>query len=111
MTPAILLHLVASTGVFMLANSLLKTYATGGKPLILVAALAAFCLGNLLMVKVMKGNGLGLGLALSLVFQLVAVTLIAALFFGERPSALQIAGVALGLLSIALIAWPKGGAS
>ena len=95
----------------MVANSFLKTYATGGKPLALIAALAAFCLGNFLMVKVMQANGLGLALALSLVFQLVAITVIAFVFFGERPSALQLAGVALGLVSIALIAWPSGGQS
>lgn len=107
MNAVTLTYLVASTGVFMVANSLLKTYATGEKPLILIAALAAFCLGNFLMVKVMQGNGLGLALALSLVFQLVAVTLIAFVFFGERPSGLQLAGVALGIVSIAMIAWPR----
>ena len=31
------------------------------------------------------------------------------LFFGERPSMLQLAGVALGVVSIAMIAWPSGG--
>ncbi|MCW1919326.1 hypothetical protein NX862_11205 [Rhodobacter sp. KR11] len=111
MNAVTLTYLGLSTGVFMVANSLLKTYATGSKPLFLIAALAAFCLGNFLMVKVMQANGLGLALALSLVFQLVAVTLIAFLFFGERPSALQVAGVVLGLVSIALIAWPQGGAT
>lgn len=110
MNAVTLTYLAISTGVFMVANALLKTYASGQKPLILFAALAAFCLGNFLMVKVMQGNGLGLALALSLVFQLVAVTLIAFLFFGERPSALQLAGVVLGIVSIAMIAWPKGGA-
>lgn len=110
MNAVTLSFLAASTAVFMVANTWLKTYATGGKPLMLLAALAAFCLGNTLMVKVMQGNGLGLGLALSLVFQLVAVTVIAALWFGERPSPLQLLGVALGVVSIALIAWPKGGA-
>ena len=111
MNGVVLFFLVASTGVFMVANSLLKTYAAKGAPLMLAAALAAFCLGNFLMVRVMRENGLGLGLALSLVFQLVAITLIAFLFFGERPSALQIAGVVLGVVSIAMIAWPQGGAS
>ena len=109
MNAVTLSYLGLSTGVFMLANSLLKTYATGQKPVYLVAALAAFCLGNFLMVKVMQGNGLGLALALSLVFQLVAVTLIAFVFFQERPSSLQLAGVVLGIVSIAMIAWPKGG--
>ena len=111
MNAVVLFYLAASTGVFMVANSLLKTYAAGGSVTMLVAALAAFCLGNFLMVKVMQGNGLGLALALSLVFQLVAVTVIAFVFFGERPTGLQVAGVVLGIVSISMIAWPQGGAS
>jgi small multidrug resistance pump len=105
----VLAYLAASTGVFMVANSLLKTYAAKGGPLMLIAALAAFCLGNWLMVRVMRENGLGLALALSLVFQLVAVTVIAFAIFGERPTPLQLAGVVLGVVSIAMIAWPSGG--
>lgn len=111
MNGVVLGFLAASTGVFMVANSLLKTYAQKGGVWVLVAALAAFCLGNWLMVRVMRENGLGLALALSLVFQLVGITLIAFLVFGERPTPLQIAGVVLGVVSIAMIAWPQGGAS
>lgn len=109
MSPVVLFYLAASTGVFMVANSLLKTYAVKGGSAMLIAALAAFCLGNYLMVRVLRENGLGLALALSLVFQLIAVTIIAFLFFGERPSALQLAGLVLGIVSIAMIAWPTGG--
>lgn len=111
MNAVVLGYLVASTGVFMVANSLLKTYAAKGGALMLVAALAAFCLGNWLMVRVLRENGLGLALALSLVFQLVAITIIAFAFFGERPTPLQLAGVVLGVVSIAMIAWPQGGAT
>ncbi len=108
MNGVVLAHLAGSTAVFMVANSLLKTYAAKGGAVMLVAALAAFCLGNWLMVRVMRENGLGLALALSLVFQLVAITTIAFAFFGERPSGLQIAGVVLGIVAIAMIAWPAG---
>lgn len=111
MNPVVLTYLAASTGVFMVANSLLKTYAAKGGAFFLILALACFCLGNFLMVKVMRENGLGLALALSLVFQLVAITVIAFVFFGERPSGLQVAGVVLGIVSISMIAWPQGGAS
>ena len=111
MNPMVLFYLAASTGVFMVANSLLKTYAAKGGSLMLLAALACFCLGNYLMVRVMRENGLGLALALSLVFQLVAITVIAFVVFGERPTGLQVAGVVLGIVSISMIAWPQGGAS
>ena len=63
------------------------------------------------MVRVMRENGLGLALALSLVFQLVAVTIIAFVVFGKRPSGLQSAEVVLGIASISMIAWPQGWAS
>jgi len=111
MNPVVLLYLAASTGVFIVANSLLKIYAAKGYSLTLLISLAFFCLGNYLMVRVMRENGLGLALALSLVFQLVAVTIIAFVVFGERPSGLQVAGVVLGIVSISMIAWPQGGAS
>jgi small multidrug resistance pump len=109
MNGVVLGYLAGSTAVFMVANSLLKTYAAKGGALMLVAALAAFCLGNWLMVRVMRENGLGLGLALSLVFQLVAITLIAFLVFGERPTLLQLSGVVLGVIAIGMIVWPQGG--
>lgn len=109
MNSVVLGYLAGSTAVFMVANSLLKTYAAKGGLGMLIAALAAFCLGNFLMVRVMRENGLGLALALSLVFQLVAITLIAFAVFGERPTGLQIAGLVLAVVSIGMITWPSGG--
>jgi glucose uptake protein len=73
----------------------------------LVAAQALFCLGNTLMVQVMRGNGLGVAIALSVVFQLVAITAMAVVVFGERPSPLQLAGMALGIVAVLMIAWPE----
>lgn len=103
------LWLGASTGVFVAANAVLKTYAVKGGLPVLLGALALFCLGNGLMVQVMRANGLGLAIALSAIFQLVAISLMAILVFGERPSGLQLAGMALGCIAVALIAWPQGG--
>lgn len=111
MNPVVLFFLAGLTGVFKVAKSLLKTYAAKGGSLMLLASLACFCLGNYLMVRVMRENGLGMALALSLVFQLVAVTVIAFLVFGKRPSGLQSAEVVLGIASISMISWPQGGAS
>jgi hypothetical protein len=69
--------LSAATAVFVAANAVLKTYAVKGGLPVLIGALALFCLGNFLMVQVMKANGLGLAIALSAIFQLVAVAMIA----------------------------------
>ena len=103
--------LAASTAVFMAANSVLKIYAAKGGIAVLIGALALFCLGNLLMVQVMRANGLGIAIALSLIFQLIAITGVAFVVFGERPSALQLAGLVLGIIAIGMIVWPKGGVS
>ena len=107
MNGTLLAYLSASTVVFMAANATLKTYAAKGGPLILIGALALFCVGNVLMVRVMRENGLGLAIALSLIFQLIAITAMAFVWFGERPSPLQIAGLALGVVAITMIVWPS----
>lgn len=103
------LWLTAATAVFVAANAVLKTYAVKGGLPVLAGALALFCLGNWLMVQVMRANGLGLAIALSAIFQLVAISVMAIFVFGERPTGLQLAGMALGVVAVALIAWPTGG--
>ena len=109
MNGVVLAYLAGSTAVFMAANATLKTYAQKGGPWVLVGALALFCLGNYLMVRVMRENGLGLAIALSLIFQLIAITAMAFFYFGERPSPQQAAGLALGVVAITMIVWPQGG--
>ncbi len=103
-----ILWLIASTTVFMAANSALKIYAGNGGVITLVGALALFCLGNFLMVQVMRGEGLALAIVLSAIFQMVAITLLATFAFGERLAPLQWAGLALGIVAVGMIAWPKG---
>ncbi len=103
------LWLGLATAVFVAANGVLKVFAVKGGVPVLLGALALFCLGNLLMVQVMKANGLGLAIALSAVFQLVAISVMAIFVFGERPTGLQLAGMALGCVAVAMIAWPTGG--
>ena len=96
--------LAGSTAVFMAANAALKTYAQDGGLWVLTLALALFCVGNACMVQVMRANGLGIALSLSLVFQLIAITAMAFLVFHERPTGMQMAGMALGLVAVGLIA-------
>ncbi|WP_333818211.1 hypothetical protein [Tabrizicola sp.] len=103
------LWLGLATAVFVAANAVLKVYAAKGGLPVLLGALALFCVGNWLMVQVMRLNGLGLAIALSAVFQLVAISVMAIFVFGERPTGLQLAGMALGVVAVAMIAWPTGG--
>ena len=102
------LWLGLATAVFVGANAVLKVYAVKGGLPVLVGALVLFCLGNFLMVQVMKANGLGLAIALSAIFQLVAISVMAIFVFGERPTGLQLAGMAVGCMAVAMIAWPAG---
>lgn len=101
--------LAASTVVFVAANAVLKTYATHGGPWALAGALALFCVGNTLMVQVMRASGLGAAITLSALFQLVAISVMAIVVFHERPTGLQMAGMALGLVAVTMIVWPQGG--
>ena len=110
MNAGVLTCLAGSTMVFMVANAVLKTYAAQGGPRLLAGALALFGPGNFLMVRVMRENRPGIAIALSLIFQLIAVTLLAAVLFGERPSPRQIAGILPGVVAVTMIVWP-GGAS
>ncbi|HMS93888.1 MAG TPA: hypothetical protein PKA03_01455 [Tabrizicola sp.] len=102
------LWLAVSTAVFVAANGVLKTYAIKGGWPVLIGALALFCLGNFLMVQVMRANGLGVAIAMSVVFQLIAISGMAMVVFGERPTGLQLAGMALGVVAVLMIAWPAG---
>jgi small multidrug resistance pump len=108
MTGVTFFWLSTATAVFVAANAVLKLYATKGQLAMLAGALALFCLGNFLMVQVMKANGLGLAIALSAIFQLVAISVMAIFVFGERPTGMQLAGMALGVVAVAMIAWPAG---
>lgn len=108
MSAVTFLWLALATAVFVGANAILKVYAVKGGLPVLVGALALFCLGNFLMVQVMKANGLGLAIALSAIFQLVAISVMAIFVFGERPTGLQLAGMAVGCMAVAMIAWPVG---
>ncbi|MFC3087611.1 hypothetical protein [Tabrizicola soli] len=109
MTALAFLWLAAATVVFVAANGVLKVYAIKGQPGVLIGALLMFCVGNWLMVQVMKASGLGLAIAVSSIVQLVAISVLALVVFGERPTGLQLAGMALGVVAVAMIAWPAGG--
>lgn len=104
-----LIWLAAAMVAFVGANSVLRSYATSGLALTLAGALGLFLVGNLLMVRVMREGGLALAVAISSVVQLVLLALIGVLWFGERLSPVQVAGVVLGIVAVALIAWPQGG--
>ena len=111
MSGALMLWLGGAMAAFIAANSVLRAYATSGHVMTLIGALGFFLIGNLMMVKLMREGGLGLAISASAIAQLVLINVIAFFLFGERLSAIQSAGVALGVVSMALMLYPaKGGA-
>ena len=109
MAPGSLLWLGGAMAVFVLANSVLRSYAGSSSVPTLVGALALFTLGNLMMVRLMRESGLALAISISSVAQLVLISAVAFTWFGERPTGMQLAGMALGIVAVVLIAWPQGG--
>jgi glucose uptake protein len=108
MSGALLIWLGGAMAAFIAANSVLRAYAGSGAWPTLALALGCFLVGNLMMVRLMRESGLALAVAISSVVQLVALALIGVLWFGERLTGMQTAGVALGIVAVALIAWPQG---
>ena len=107
MTGATLLWLGGAMAVFLTATSALRLYVGSAQTSVLLGALVLYCVGNLMMIRVMRESGMALSVAVSSVLQLVLATAIAVAIFGERPTPLQWAGIALGVLAVALIVWPQ----
>lgn len=102
-------YLVLGTAVafFVGGASVLRIYLDDGRLFVLVAALAIFTIGNILMVRIMRdAGGMGAAMSLSTVGQLVAANAVAFLAFGERPTMVQSLGIALGIVAVVLILYP-----
>ncbi|MBW9051030.1 hypothetical protein [Rhizobium mesosinicum] len=98
-----LILLGVAIALFIGGASASKVYVLTSSLLWLVVALALYCLGNLVMIRLMRDNGLGLAISLSSVAQLVIINVIAVVWFGERLSTAQVAGVALGAVAVTLM--------
>ena len=98
MNPTFLLWLGAAMATFLGAATVSRAYVDNGKLWVLAASLALYCIGNLMMVRLMRESGLALAVSISSVVQLVALALIGVLWFGERLTGLQTAGVVLGVV-------------
>lgn len=107
MSAASFLWLGSVMAIFLAASASLRAYVTEARPWLLLASLALYALGNLMMVRIMRESGMAVAISVSAVLQLVLATLVAVLVFGERPLPGQWAGIGLGVLAVALIAWPR----
>jgi small multidrug resistance pump len=108
MSGPLIVWLAGAMVVFVTANTVLRAYSANAQVAWLIGALCLFTLGNLMMVRLMREGGLAVAISVSSIIQLVVIGLVAWFVFGERPTGLQIAGMALGVVSVALIVWPQG---
>jgi small multidrug resistance pump len=105
----LLIWLAGAMAVFVVGNSVLRAYAGNGNVGVLVTALCLFTVGNLMMVRLMRESGLAIAISVSSIVQLVLISLVAVVVFGERPTGMQLLGMGLGVVAVGLIAWPQGG--
>ena len=103
MSPSTAAQLAASTLVFLLAASAAKSWAVAPSLWRIALTLALYTLGNLIMLRLIRAFGMSAAFSLSSVIQLVAVNVVAIAFFGERLGRIESVGVALAIVSVALI--------
>ncbi|MGN6303587.1 MAG: hypothetical protein ACTHNH_02140 [Mesorhizobium sp.] len=93
---------------FVSAGATAKLWANSdGSWLLLALTLFLYTIGNLAMLPLIKNIGLGVALNVSAVAQLLAINFIAIAMFGERVSDVQAIGLALAVVSVGLLSYPK----
>ncbi|MBF9035640.1 hypothetical protein HKCCE2091_15435 [Rhodobacterales bacterium HKCCE2091] len=92
--------------IFLSASAFLRSYVATPKLWLVIVALLLYSLGNIIMVRLMRETGMAVAISLSAVLQLLFASLVGIVAFGERPGALQAAGLMLGVVAVALIVWP-----
>ena len=103
MTLSGFLQLCGATVVFLAAATMAKQWAIAPGIGKLVVTLLLYSLGNLIMLRLVREFGMASAFSLSAVLQLVAVNVIALVWFGERLGLIQGTGVALAVVAVALI--------
>jgi glucose uptake protein GlcU len=98
-----MLWLGLATVIFLAAATVAKHWALAPHVGKIVLALALYSAGNLIMLKLVRDFGMASAFSLSAVIQLVAVNLIALIYFGERLGMVQGAGVLLAVVAVAMI--------
>ncbi len=97
-------QLAASTAMFIAAASAAKAWTMAPNNWRLAAVLALYTAGNLIMLRLIRDFGLGVALSLSAVIQLIAINVVAFVWFGETVGAVQGAGILMAVAAVALIA-------
>lgn len=97
------LQLGLAIAIFIGAASSAKAWALAPSTFAMVLSLSLYAAGNLLMLRLVRQLGMATAFSLSSVLQLVAINLVAIVWFGERLGLLQGIGICLAVVAIALI--------
>jgi small multidrug resistance pump len=92
--------------IFLLAASTSRFYATDGRLFIVIVAMVLYVIGNLMMIRIMREIGLGAAISVATIAQLILINVVAYTFFEERLAPVQVLGLVLGVVSMALILFP-----
>ncbi len=98
-----LFQLVLSTVIFLVAATVAKQWALAPSMGKLILTLLLYSGGNLIMLRLVREFGMSTSFSLSAVIQLVAVNLIALIFFAEKLQPIQSVGIGLAIISVVLI--------
>lgn len=100
-----MVQLVVATAIFIGAASSAKTWALAPSAARAILTLSLYMLGNILMMRLLRGVGMATAFSMTSVLQLVAVNLVAILVFRERLSLQEGIGIVFALLGVALISF------
>ncbi len=100
-----LIQLVVASAIFIAAATVAKAWALAPSLGKIVLTMALYTAGNLLMLRLIRLMGMATAFSVSAVLQLVAVNLVAFLFYGERLGTIQGIGIVLALLAVVLVSF------
>ena len=92
--------------VYSTGNVLLKKAAAGGEAWMLGAAFVLYLAGNLGFFVLMKNYPMGVAVVITAVSQLIVMAVIDRFLFGQSLSAVQLAGLGLAIVAMALVWGP-----
>jgi multidrug transporter EmrE-like cation transporter len=103
MSLSALVQLAVSTAIYLLAAASAKSWALAPSALKMALTLLLYTLGNVIVLRLVRAFGMSTAFSLTTVLQLVAINAMAILWFGEKLGPIEGIGVALAIVSVALI--------
>jgi multidrug transporter EmrE-like cation transporter len=103
MTASGSIQLALSTLIFLVAATCAKSWAVSASNGKLVLTIALYSVGNLIMLRLVREFGMASAFSLSAIIQLIAINLIAVMFFGERLTYAHCMGILLAVASVIIL--------